>query len=298
VKVSTAVKEYIAWKHSLGIRFTSIERFFLSFTRQMEGRELGELTTAEVTRFLNRTRVTSPTWQQNYDKLDRFFRYLRIAGKTNRNPMPRRVPRTPSGFVPYIYSRAEIKRLTDRAIIKKVARRPLMDVETFRTLLLFLYGTGVSVGEALNLRKRNINFRSHVIRIARHQDSPFRKIPVSHDVGKLLTKFLTSPARRSIRCGYVFATTKGTKLSPVTVIGNFQRLRRYARVTAPDNSYHQPRMHDLRSTFAVHRIESWYREGIDVYKMIPALAAYMGRVGLSVDGKVPTSDSCTLPQTS
>ena len=280
MKVSTAVKEYIVWKHSLGIRFTSIERFLLAFTRYIGERDLREVTAAEIARFLNRTRVISPTWQQNYDKLDRFFRYLQISGKTNRNPMPRRAPHTPSGFVPYIYSRAEIKRLTDRAIIKKVAQRPLMDVETFRTLLLFLYGTGVSVGEALNLRKGNINFRSNVIQIARHEDSPFRKIPISHDVKKLLTSFLTSPARRSIRCEYAFATITGRKLSPITVIGNFRLLRRYARVTAPDNSYHQPRMHDLRSTFAVHRIESWYREGIDVYKMIPALAVYMGRVGL------------------
>src|SRR5258708_7670481 len=280
MKVSGAVGEYIAWKHSLGIRFSSIARFFSSFTRELNGKDVHQVRSAEIARFLNRTRITSSTWQQNYDKLDRFFRYLKISGKIIRNPMPTRAARTPITFVPYIYSRAEIKRLTDRTILKKVARRPLMDVETFRTLLLFLYGTGVSVSEALNLHKRNINFRSNVIRIARHEDSPHRQIPIGPDVTMLLKNFLKSPTRHSLRCGYVFATFKGNRLSPVTVIANFRHLRRHAKISTPDGSYYQPRMHDLRSTFAVHRIESWYREGVDVYKMIPALAVYMGRVGI------------------
>ena len=39
-------------------------------------------------------------------------------------------------------------------------------------------------------------------------------------------------------------------------------------------------MHDLRFTFAVHRITSWIRNGADLNRMLPALAAYMGQVGL------------------
>ena len=35
-------------------------------------------------------------------------------------------------------------------------------------------------------------------------------------------------------------------------------------------------MHDLRATFAVHRIASWYAEGEDVQSKLPALATYMG----------------------
>jgi hypothetical protein len=39
-------------------------------------------------------------------------------------------------------------------------------------------------------------------------------------------------------------------------------------------------MDDLRITFAVHRITSWIRNGANLNRMLPALAAYMGQVGL------------------
>jgi ribosomal protein S16 len=47
-----------------------------------------------------------------------------------------------------------------------------------------------------------------------------------------------------------------------------------------DGDKHQPRLCDLRVTFAVHRITSWIKNGADLNQMLPALAAYMGQVGL------------------
>ena len=37
-----------------------------------------------------------------------------------------------------------------------------------------------------------------------------------------------------------------------------------------------PRVHDLRFTFACHRLRSWVAEGADVNALMPVLAAYMG----------------------
>ena len=39
---------------------------------------------------------------------------------------------------------------------------------------------------------------------------------------------------------------------------------------------HGPRPHDLRHTFAVRRLERWYRAGVDIHKRLPWLSAYMG----------------------
>ena len=39
-----------------------------------------------------------------------------------------------------------------------------------------------------------------------------------------------------------------------------------------------PRLHDLRHTFAVHRLLRWYRQGVDVQSRLPALATFMGHV--------------------
>ena len=47
-----------------------------------------------------------------------------------------------------------------------------------------------------------------------------------------------------------------------------------------DDNSHEPRMQDLRPTFAVHRLTSWIKQGVDMNRMLPALSAYMGYSGL------------------
>ena len=44
---------------------------------------------------------------------------------------------------------------------------------------------------------------------------------------------------------------------------------------------HQPRLHDLRHSFAVHRLISWYRDGADVQRLLPKLSTYLGHVHIS-----------------
>jgi site-specific recombinase XerD len=41
-----------------------------------------------------------------------------------------------------------------------------------------------------------------------------------------------------------------------------------------------PRIHDLRHTFAVHRLHTWYRDGQDVNARLPWLATYLGHVDI------------------
>ena len=44
----------------------------------------------------------------------------------------------------------------------------------------------------------------------------------------------------------------------------------------PARGHLGPRVHDLRRTFAVHRIARWYAEGAEVQSLLPVLATYMG----------------------
>jgi hypothetical protein len=60
----------------------------------------------------------------------------------------------------------------------------------------------------------------------------------------------------------------------------FQILRRVAGIGRHDGAIYQPRMHDLRTTFAVHRLTGWFKQGADLNRLLPALAAYIGQVGL------------------
>jgi integrase/recombinase XerD len=51
------------------------------------------------------------------------------------------------------------------------------------------------------------------------------------------------------------------------------------------NSSHQPRIQDLRHSFAVHSIANWQRDNLSLEKMLPMLAAYIGNLHFESFGR-------------
>ena len=72
------------------------------------------------------------------------------------------------------------------------------------------------------------------------------------------------------------ANRDGTPLKARTVHKAFDALRHQAGVRNADGARYQPRLHDLRHSFATHRLTSWYRQGADVQRLLPVLATYLG----------------------
>ena len=56
----------------------------------------------------------------------------------------------------------------------------------------------------------------------------------------------------------------------------FVRLRERAGVRNPPQARWQPRLQDLRHSFATHRLIAWYREGVDLQNRLLALSVYLG----------------------
>ena len=56
----------------------------------------------------------------------------------------------------------------------------------------------------------------------------------------------------------------------------FKRIREKAGIKRNDVATYQPRLHDLRHTFAVNRLVSWYQENKNVQQLLPVLSVYLG----------------------
>jgi site-specific recombinase XerD len=89
------------------------------------------------------------------------------------------------------------------------------------------------------------------------------------------------PGRRNQQEQPLFQSRIHRAIKWQVVQKSFQRLRRIAGVSRPDVNPYQPRIHDLRHTFAVHRVTTWYQQGADVQALLPALSTYLGHVDLS-----------------
>jgi integrase/recombinase XerD len=76
------------------------------------------------------------------------------------------------------------------------------------------------------------------------------------------------------------ATRTGQAISLARLEHAFTRLLQHTQV-GQGTVTHRPRLHDLRATFAVHRLIAWYREGADVQARLPLLATYLGHVSVA-----------------
>jgi integrase/recombinase XerD len=155
----------------------------------------------------------------------------------------------------------------------------MIDSATLSTFLLFLYATGARVGEALSLLREDVDLKKGVIKIRGERFSRARSIPIGPDLQVKLRRHIRL-ARKPFLSPHFFLGKNGKAISCDTIRASFQKLRRLAGIQRHDDAIYQFRMHDLRPTFAVHRLTSWLKQGADLNRLLPALAAYIGQVGL------------------
>jgi hypothetical protein len=141
VNLERAVRLYVERKQSLGFHFEAATH--RSLLRTLGDMPLRSITPRQIKAFLNGPRTGNSGWHQKYERVERFFRFWVLRGKLKRVPMPPTIPRQPITFVSYIYSRAELRRLLDAALVRKRRCRSVIDPETLWTFLLFLYNRQV-----------------------------------------------------------------------------------------------------------------------------------------------------------
>jgi integrase/recombinase XerD len=288
VTLSGAVQTYIDGKHARGVVFEEAAKILRSFSKKIGDVPLDTITPAHILDFLNGPRTSYGTWRKKFSLLKFFFEYWSARGLVNRSPMPPRI-RPPlalaQAFVPYVYTRNELRLLfratsTWRNSSRQNIKTGRMDSRTFRVFLLTLYATGMRTGEALTLLREDVDLNRSALTIRGGRFGRVRKIPIGSDLCARLRRHKHGLARLPSESPYFFVGKDGKALKEPALIVAFRKLRRLAGIERYDGAIYQPRMHDLRATFAVHRLTSWLRQGGDLNRLIPALSAYMGQCGL------------------
>jgi integrase/recombinase XerD len=275
-----AVETYIDRKRSLGVIFEKSALNLRSFSKRVGDVPLETITPGQILAFLNGPRSSTVTWRVKYNLLKHFLEYWAARGMLHALPMPVIRPPVPRTFVPYIYTRNEVRILLRTARVSQRLATCSIDSATLRIFLVFLYATGALVGEALGLLREDVDLKNGAITIRRARFNRSRTIPIGPDLQTKLRRHVTRLGRNRMVCPHFFLDKQGKAMSCHTLRATFQKLRRVAGILRQDGAVYQPRMHDLRYTFAVHRLTSWFKQGADMNRLLPALAAYIGQVGL------------------
>lgn len=283
MKLSRAVTEYVALKQSMGMCFRSEAGVLKSYCRALGDLDIRDVDPDAVQAYIAGKGAITAYWHQKFKVLDRFYRFAIGRGHVDSSPLPKTIPKCPEPPAPHIYTEKELRQLLSATNLLETPRSPLQ-AATFRTLLLTLYGTGLRISEALSLTLADVDLKESLIVVRHSKFFKTRLVPI----GPRLTAELQSYAKRRQRMpcptgkdSTFFATRSGKTLTYTRARKIFSILRDFIADYGKNGARSRPRIHDLRHSFAVHRLEAWYREGADVQRLLPQLSTYLGHVDVS-----------------
>jgi integrase/recombinase XerD len=284
MKLRRLVDRYVAHRRSLGERCQTNASILRAFCRGLRcDIDLKQVGVRQTTKFLYGKGPVTSAWYVKHNALKGFFRYVISRDYGAKMPLPAIIPQRPPPFVAYIYSREELRHLLQAT--KTYQRNcSCMEPETMRVVVLLLYATGLRVREAVALNRADVDFDQSLLTVVKSKFYKSRLVAVFPPRGPVLQGYLSRPTGLGSNIGKdtpFFTTERGNRVNQFTVESSFRRVCQKAGVRRDDGARYQPRLHDLRHTFAVHRLTAWYRRNKDVQHLLPQLSIYLGHVHLA-----------------
>lgn len=283
MKLKILISKYVNYRRSFGEKFFGTETSLLNFCRSMGNINLKNITVIKVKKYLYGTGPVTTSWFRKYSALNGLYRYAKSRGYINHSPLPTTLPEPPPLFVPYIYTREELHRIL-RAVSTYQIKRSRIPPYMVHMLLLLLYGTGMRLNEALSLTIGDVDQSTAVITIHQTKFYKSRLVPFGTQLAKIINEYFTW--RRKIcggqdACASFLCDRYGKRIKRQTMTDIYSRIRKKAGIKRTDGSCYQPRLHDFRHTFSLHRLISWYQEGANVQILLPLLSTYLGHTTLA-----------------
>jgi integrase/recombinase XerD len=276
MNLQSLIEQFIAYRQSLG------EQWPANCPLRVFGRfvgadvEVANVSPEQVNGFLAGAGPITLTWHIKLSGLRTFYQYAVSRGYVVKAPLPTVLPKRPPAFAPYIYSLEEMRRLLYTAKSDDRYRAGIKP-DTLHTILLVLYGTGLRVQELMNLDRVDVSFADSTMKVRQSKFGKTRLVPFGPQLHQALQEYAkrcpAAPGENAF-----FTSRYGRRIKTDSLHHNYRTLCERADIRRTDGARYQPRIHDLRHTFAVHRLISWYRQGADVQKLLPLLSVYLGDV--------------------
>lgn len=284
--LANALGRYLSLRRALGRRYAGEEavlRRWDDFLRQEFGKV--RLVRPEMFhRWAETLPHLHPTVRRNHLRIVRNFLLFRARQHPNTfipdletfpKPSPHRPPR--------LVSVPEMARVLAAASKLPVSHQNALRPQTVRLALLLLFCCGLRRGELLRLQWKHCDLQEDVLQIEATKFHKSRLVPLSPSVAQALRHYQQLRRRRNLAmqpcdrliwsCNPIAAETV---YSAAALTHNWQFLCLMAGVL--DERGRPPTLHALRHSFAVSRLELWYKAGKDLQSKLPHLATYLGHI--------------------
>jgi len=275
-----ALADYVATARALGTKLRWPATILLRFVGFLEREGAGFITTELAVRWATQPAAVQPaTWARRLGIVRRFALWLHATDPRTEVPargiLPFRHRRKP----PHIYSDQEVVHLMEAA--NRLPSPRGLGPMTYATLIGLLSATGLRPGEALTLNEPDVDLQKGILSVRETKFGKSRFVPIEKSVAAALAHYA---GRRDALCPRrktqaFFVAERGGRLVACTARRTFARMSRAVGLRAPlagSRIGRGPRLQDLRHTFATRRLLEWYRTGLDVGRLMPGLATYLG----------------------
>ena len=284
MKLHALVTQYVTYRKSLGAKFRRNEYSLKAFVRAVgQNKNISDVQPKQVNTYLAGNGPITTNWHEKHQALNGFYRYVLSRGYCKESPLPTIIPKRPRPLVPYIYSVKELHALLGASLTfqKKINR---VEPYTVRMILLLLYGTGLRISEAIKLTMADVNLPQALLIIRETKFYKSRLVPIGTEMTQALSQYAVQRKQKGYSMNSeepFFIGRDGKAVYYFNIETAFKRIRKKAGVRRTDGGRFQPRLHDLRHTFAVHRLTAWYKDGADVQRLLPMLSVYLGHTQLA-----------------
>lgn len=275
-KFSTRLSGYLELRRRLGFKSETEEFIIKYFDRYVtEHKSLGPLSQELAVAFATNNPDSSTNYRAaRYRMVRQFSSYLATFDPETPILDPKALPATKARTRAHIFSEMELRNLLDKA------RRltPAIRGKAIHAMIGLGASAGLRISEVVRLDMSDVNLQESILTIRNSKFGKSRLVPIHTSVAEVMLRYAKARdmAFPHLNSNSFFVNAEGRRFS-----------RNRLQVTFSEIAYatglrgltgRGPSFHCLRHSFAVKRLIEWYRAGIDVQAMLPALATYMGHV--------------------
>lgn len=272
---SEHIASYVALQRQLGLQFTRQARVLWDFDKYVRHRlHRGRLTQRLAVAYAtHNARITSNEAAYRYQFIRRFANYLAVFEPRTPRLDPMALRRTNEQPHRHIYTRQDLSRLLDEAMI--ISPHAIRGITLF-TIVGLAASSGLRVGEIVKLDQTDVDLNSGTLLIRATKFNKQRLVVVHPTTRQVLRRYVAAREAEyaGSSCSAFFINLWRRRFVRHTICDSFRKLAVRAGLRGPTGR--GPSFHSLRHTFAVRRLAAWYRAGADVQAMLPTLATYMG----------------------
>jgi len=272
--LSGHVEDYLRLRRGLGFKLERAGHLLPQFCAYLEVAGAATVTSDLAIAWARLPRHAHPNhWAQRLAIARGFARYLQTIDPATEVPPPSVFPARRHRPAPYLWSQRDVARLLEGAR----ALRPPLRAATHEALCGLLATSGMRLGEAIGLQRDDVDLATGVITIREAKFDHSRLVPLHPTVTEALSGYAAVRDRLCPRprSEAFFLSGAGTTLNRSGVNKTFRKITTAIGVRTATV---QPRVHDLRHSFAVQTLIRWQHSGANVDERIGVLSTYLGHV--------------------